>query len=226
MGSHKIRSGFRDSNTNNDTSMYTPKLFQETDRDSLFQFVRDNPFGLLVTTGNDGIPVATHIPIELLPDADGQFQLVGHLAKANPQWKLLDQATPALAVFSGAHGYISSSWYDHVNVPTWNYLAVQITGRTRVLTDDETLAFLRQQVDKHEAYSKHPVSVDSMTEGYVRKEMRGIVAFTMTIDTLQGTAKLSQNRDDKNYQNIISELQQTNNPSAKELANEMAARRP
>ncbi|MVM41420.1 FMN-binding negative transcriptional regulator [Spirosoma sp. HMF3257] len=206
--------------------MYIPKAFQETDRDTLLQFIRDNSFGLLVTTGNDGVPIATHLPLELLPDTDGQFQLIGHLAKANPQWKLLGQATPALAIFSGPHSYISSSWYDHVNVPTWNYLAVQITGRTRLLTDDETLAFLRQQVDKHEAFSKHPISVESMTEEYVRKEMRGIVAFTISIDTLQGAAKLSQNRDDKNYQSIVSELQQTGNPNAIELAKEMVARRP
>ncbi|MVM31426.1 FMN-binding negative transcriptional regulator [Spirosoma sp. HMF4905] len=206
--------------------MYIPKTFQETDRETLYQFIRDNSFGLLVTTGNDGVPVATHIPIELQPDANGQFRLVGHLSKANPQWKLLSSDTPALAVFSGAHSYISSSWYDHVNVPTWNYLAVQVTGRTSILSEDEALEVLRQQVDKYEAHSKCPVSVDSMTEDYVRKEMRGIVAFTMTIDSIQGVAKLSQNRDDKNYQNIVSELRQTGNSGAAELADEMAARRP
>ncbi|MFD2933120.1 FMN-binding negative transcriptional regulator [Spirosoma flavum] len=205
--------------------MYVPKNFQEPDRDTLFQFVRDNSFALLVTTGDDGIPVATHLPIELLPGPDGKFQLVGHLAKANPQWKLLGRDTPALAVFSGAHSYISSSWYDHVNVPTWNYLSVHVTGRTNLLTADETLAFLRQQVDKYEVHSKHPVSVESMTEDYVRKEMRGIVAFTMEIDSMQGAAKLSQNRDDKNYQNIIAELRQKDDTDANEIATEMAARR-
>ncbi|QMW03785.1 FMN-binding negative transcriptional regulator [Spirosoma foliorum] len=206
--------------------MYTPKAFQETDRDTLYQFIRDNSFGLLVSTGTDGIPVATHIPIELQPDAAGKLQLVGHLSKANPQGRLLGNNTPALAVFSGAHSYISSSWYDHVNVPTWNYLSVQVTGQTDILSDDEALEVLRRQVDKYEAHSKCPVSVESMTEGYVRKEMRGIIAFTMTIDTIQGTAKLSQNRDDKNYQNIISELRQTGHAGASELADEMAARRP
>lgn len=206
--------------------MYISKAFQETDRDTLYQFIRDNSFGLLITTGSDGVPVATHVPIELQLDTEGQFRLVGHLAKANPQWKLLGSEIPALAVFSGAHSYISSSWYDHVNVPTWNYLAVQVTGRTSVLSDDEALEVLRQQVDKYEVHSKCPVSVESMTESYVRKEMRGIVAFTMTIDTIQGAAKLSQNRDDKNYQNIISELRQTGHPGAGEVADEMAARRP
>ncbi|QHW00676.1 FMN-binding negative transcriptional regulator [Spirosoma endbachense] len=206
--------------------MYIPHAFQETDRPTLLQFIRDNSFALLVTTGHDGIPVATHLPIELLADTDGQFQLVGHLAKANPQWKLLGQDRPALAVFSGPHSYISSSWYDHVNVPTWNYLSVHITGRTSMLSDDETLDFLRQQVDRYEAHSRHPVSVESMTADYVRKQMRGVVAFKMTIDTMQGAAKLSQNRDDKNYQSIISELRQTGNADAEKMANEMATRRP
>ncbi|GAB4031987.1 FMN-binding negative transcriptional regulator [Spirosoma jeollabukense] len=205
--------------------MYTPKIFQETDRDTLFQFVRENSFALLITTSDDGVPIATHLPIELLPSADGQFQLTGHLAKANPQGKLLGRDAPALAVFSGAHSYISSSWYDHVNVPTWNYLSVHITGRTRILTEDETLDLLRQQVNKYEVHSKCPVSVESMTEEYVRKEMRGVVAFTMTIDSLQGTAKLSQNRDDKNYKNIISELRQQGHENAEGVASAMEARR-
>ena len=206
--------------------MYVPKSFQETDREVLFQFIRDNSFALLVSTGDDGIPVATHLPIDLVPMADGQFQLVGHLAKANPQGKLLPRTTPSLAVFSGAHSYISSSWYDHVNVPTWNYLSVHVTGRTSLLTEEETLDFLRQQVDKYEAKSACPVSVASMTEAYVRKEMRGLVAFSMTIDHIQGAAKLSQNRDDKNYQAIIAELRQTGDANASALADEMAARRP
>ncbi len=206
--------------------MYSPKAFQVTDHDTLLQFIRDNSFALLITTGNDGIPVATHLPVELLPGTDGQFRLMGHLAKANPQWKLLGSQTPALAVFSGAHSYISSSWYDHVNVPTWNYLSVHVTGRTSLLSDDETLDFLRQQVDKYEMSSKCPVSVDSLTEAYVRKEMRGIVAFSMTLDTIQGTAKLSQNRDDKNYRNIITELHRTDRADAREVAVEMALRRP
>lgn len=86
--------------------MYIPKSFLETDRETLFQFIRTNSFALLVSTGDNGIPVATHLPIELIPIADGQFQLVGHLAKANPQGKLLARHTPSLAVFSGAHSYI------------------------------------------------------------------------------------------------------------------------
>lgn len=206
--------------------MYIPKQYQENDPDALYQFIRDHSFALLIATGSDGVPVATHLPIELRATADGSFELAGHLAKANPHWKLLGSQTPALAVFSGPHSYISSSWYDHVNVPTWNYLSVQVTGRTHLLTEDETLAFLSQQVDRYEAHSKHPVSVESMTEAYVRKEMRGLVAFTMSIDSIQGAAKLSQNRDDNNYRAIIAELRETGHGEASQIAAEMAARRP
>ncbi|GAB3886725.1 FMN-binding negative transcriptional regulator [Spirosoma agri] len=206
--------------------MYIPKSFQETDQTTLLQFVRDHSFALLITTGDDGIPVATHLPIELQPTTDGNFQLVGHLAKANAQWTLLGRDIPALAVFSGPHSYISSSWYDHVNVPTWNYLSVQITGRTTLLSDDETLELLRQQVDKYEARSKCPVSIESMTERYVRQQMRGLVAFSMAIETIEGAAKLSQNRDDKNYQAIIAELNQQDDTNAQAVASEMAHRRP
>ena len=211
--------------------MYVPKQYQETDRETLYQFIRDNSFALLVTTASangqsaNTAPVATHLPIELHPDASGTLQLVGHLAKANAQWKMLGTETPALAVFSGPHAYISSSWYDHVNVPTWNYLSVQVTGRTRLLTDDETLVLLSKQVDRYEARSRCPVSVASMTETYVRREMRGVVAFAMRIETIEGTAKLSQSRDDKNHAAIVHELQKQDDVNASRVADEMMKRR-
>lgn len=206
--------------------MYIPSQFQETDRTVLYQFIRDNPFALLVASGFiNETPLATHLPIELHANARGEWQLVGHLAKANPQSKRLGSETPALAVFSGPHAYISSSWYDHVNVPTWNYLSVQVTGLTRLLDSDETLELLRQQVDRYEVHSRCPVSVASMTEAYVRKEMRGIVAFSMQIDTIQGAAKLSQNRDDKNHAAIVDALTQQNDFNANRVAEEMIKRR-
>lgn len=210
--------------------MYIPTRFQESDRETLYQFIRDNPFALLVTNGTTGAemspaPLATHLPIELQADTEGTMHLVGHMAKANPQCKTLGTETPALVIFSGPHAYISSSWYDHVNVPTWNYLAVHVTGRTRLLNEDETLTLLHQQLDHYEANSQCPVSVASMTENYVRKEMRGLVGFSMQIGTIQGGAKLSQNRDDKNYSAIVEELKKQNDFNANRVAEEMIKRR-
>ena len=210
--------------------MYIPTRFLETDHETLYQFIRDHSFALLVTNGVASVatglaPLATHLPMELQANGDGTIQLVGHLAKANSQWKMLGSETPALAVFSGPHAYISSSWYDHVNVPTWNYLAVHVTGRTQILSEEKTLALLHQQLDHYEANSQCPVSVASMTEAYVRKEMRGLVGFSMQIETIEGAAKLSQNRDDKNHQAIVDELKKQNDFNANRVAEEMIRRR-
>lgn len=210
--------------------MYVPPRFQETDHETLYQFIRANPFALLVTTGMSDetaipAPLATHLPMELQPDSGGKLQLFGHLARANPQWKMLGTDAPALVVFSGPHAYISSSWYDHVNVPTWNYLAVHVAGRTRLLDEEETLSLLHQQLGHYEANSRCPVSVASMTEAYVRKEMRGLVGFSMQIETIQGAAKLSQNRDDKNHAAIVEELKKQNDFNANRVAEEMTRRR-
>lgn len=205
--------------------MYVPKQFQENDREELLRFIREHSFALLVLINEAGVPIATHLPIELQVDADGPARLIGHVSKANPQAKLFGSKTAALAVFSGPHAYISSSWYDHVNVPTWNYLSVHVYGRTRVLSDEETLALLRTQVDTYEAASACPVSIESMTEAYVRREMRGLVAFEINIETMQGAAKLSQNRDDANHAAIVDQLRQRDDVDSHRVADEMEKRR-
>ncbi|MBO0950490.1 FMN-binding negative transcriptional regulator [Fibrella forsythiae] len=206
-------------------TMYVPKHFQENDRKELLQFMREHSFALLVLTNEAGVPIATHLPIKLQVDADGTALLIGHISKANQLATLFGKQTPALAVFSGPHAYISSSWYDHVNVPTWNYLSVQVYGRTRVLTDEETLALLRTQVDKYETASACPVSIESMTEAYVRQQMKGLIAFELTIETMQGAAKLSQNRDDVNHAAIVKQLRQRDDVESHRVADEMEKRR-
>ena len=125
-----------------------------------------------------------------------------------------------MAVFSGPHAYISSSWYDHENVPTWNYIAVHVYGTIRILNYDETVASLKKLVDKYETQSENPIRIEDLSEKTMR-QARGIVAFEMEITSIEATKKLSQNRDSKNYQNIISELEKTNDNQSISVANEM-----
>ncbi|MEY2631306.1 MAG: Protease synthase and sporulation protein 2, partial [Bacteroidota bacterium] len=125
-----------------------------------------------------------------------------------------------LAIFSGAHTYISSSWYDHENVPTWNYLAVHVYGKVRVYNHEEALDFLKKLVDKYEAKSETPVRVENLSEKTMR-EAHGIVAFEIEITSLEAQKKLSQNRDDKNYKNIIEELEKTKENQAIAIAEAM-----
>src|SRR5690349_18720896 len=107
--------------------MYTPKIYQDNNPASIRKFIHENGFGILVSiTG--GQLWATHIPIML---SDDGTKLIGHVSRGNKQWK--DFGTQeVLTIFSGPHTYVSSSWYDHENVPTWNYLTVHVYGTIRI----------------------------------------------------------------------------------------------
>jgi transcriptional regulator len=100
--------------------MYIPKLYREEDREKILELLRANNFPALVTY--DGVkPIATHLPVEITQTEDGGLRVYGHMSRANPQWKSFGKGE-VLLVFQGAHTYISPRWYDHVNVPTWNYM--------------------------------------------------------------------------------------------------------
>jgi transcriptional regulator len=203
--------------------MYTPGLYQNENPEEIRAFLKENSFGILINQ-TDGKLCATHIPIELEMNADGKEILQGHISKLNPQAAGFKENDQILAVFTGPHSYISSSWYDHENVPTWNYLAVHVYGKVRVYNHEEALDFLKKLVDKYEAKSKNPVRVENLSEKTMR-EARGIVAFEIEITNLEAQKKLSQNRDDKNYRNIITELEKTKENQALAVAEAMKKNR-
>ncbi len=128
--------------------MYIPAIYKNENLSDVRAFLAANSFGILVSQ-SEGKPWATHIPMEIAQNSDGKEVLVGHISKANLQAKHLENGGQFLAIFSGAHNYISSSWYDHENVPTWNYIAVHIYGSMRILTEIELLQSLTELVDKH-----------------------------------------------------------------------------
>jgi transcriptional regulator len=185
--------------------MYTPKHYEETDPQLLNDFIRQNNFGILVSLQN-GLPVATHIPFTLLVnEQDGSRRLLGHISRANLQWKTFQESGTVLVIFGGPHAYISPRWYNHLNVPTWNYMAVHAYGPLRVVSKEAELrSLLNLLVDQHEngAYS-----MESLPEEMIEKQIRGIVAFEVAITQLQASFKLSQNRDKESYHNVIRELE-------------------
>lgn len=200
--------------------MYTPQLYKNEDPEAIKTFLKENSFGILINQTN-GKLCATHIPIELEINADGKEVLQGHISKLNPQAEGFAENDQVLAVFSGPHSYISPSWYDHENVPTWNYIAVHVYGRIKITDETATLEGLKKLVDKYEANSENPIRLEDLSAKTMR-EARGIFGFEIEIDEIQATKKLSQNRDDHNYKNIISELKKTENPQAIAVANEMS----
>jgi transcriptional regulator len=199
--------------------MYIPELYKNENQTEIRNFIHENGFALLINQVN-GKPWATHIPLLLETNAEGKELLVGHLSLENPQAQSLRNDSEVLAVFSGPHAYISSSWYDHENVPTWNYIAVHIYGTIRILNYDETITSLKKLVDKYESQLENPIRIEDLSEKTMR-QARGIVAFEIAITSIQATKKLSQNRDAKNYATVISELEKRNDYQSVSVAAEM-----
>jgi transcriptional regulator len=162
----------------------------------------------------------THIPMLLNKDEHGKDILVGHMSKANPQWKYFKDNDEIMAIFMGPHSYISSSWYQKENVPTWNYIAVHVYGKIKIVKGEALINDMRKLVDKYEINSKNPVSLDKLS----RKSMNmvnGVVGFQIEITKIEAAFKLSQNRNETDHKNIIKELEASNDYNAKAVAEEM-----
>lgn len=200
--------------------MYIPNQFKQSNLEEVKLFLEQNSFGILISQVENR-PWATHIPFELTTDSVGQTVLMGHLARGNKQWKNFKENEEVLVVFNGPHAYISSSWYDHENVPTWNYIAVHVYGKVKVVEGDALLSSLKKLVNKYEGKSKHPITVEGMSKKFLESELRGIVGFEILVTDIQAAYKLSQNRDSKNKNNIIAELENQGDAESIKLAEHM-----
>lgn len=185
--------------------MFIPEHYKNTDTNEIHAFLKANSFGILIST-IEGKPWGTHIPLELDTDSQGKEVLVGHIAKANPQSKHLVDGNQVLCIFNGPHSYVSSSWYQKEEVPTWNYVAVHVYGTIRIQSKDELLLALHALVDKYEKASEHPISLHDMSPKTMR-QVTGIVGFEICVEELQAVHKLSQGRE-HDHPKIIEELEQ------------------
>jgi transcriptional regulator len=198
--------------------MYTPKHFEVTDRALLADLMRRFSFATLVTT-HEGRPLASHLPFLVYPDTGERGSLIAHMARANEQWRDFASGAEVLAIFQGDHTYITPSWYmAHPSVPTWNYMVVHAYGVPQMIADEARVAdILRTLVDTHEAGFETPWPMD-LPDEYMRKMMRGIVAFEIPITRLEGKFKLSQNRPAIDQQRVIDALDAGGDPVERRVA--------
>jgi transcriptional regulator len=196
--------------------MYIPELYKNENQEEIKQFLLENSFGILVNRTN-GKLWATHIPLELEQTTDGKSILFGHISKENPQWESFESDANVLAIFSGPHSYVSSSWYEKENVPTWNYIAVHVYGKIKIIEGETVITSLKKLTDKYEKNSKNPVRIEELSEKTMR-QASGIVAFEIEIESIEAVKKMSQNRNEKDYHNVISELEKTEKVNSKEVA--------
>jgi transcriptional regulator len=172
--------------------VYTPS-FNRADAEPSRALLRAHPFMALVTPGPEGL-LTTHLPLLLVDDV-----LHGHMARANPHWRHLD-AADSLAICTGPHGYVSPAWYaPGPDVPTWNYTAVHVHGRARLVDDPRPM--LRQLVARFD-----PAWVMDLPPDFEAGLVAGIVAFELPITRLEGKFKLSQNRDAADRAGVVAGL--------------------
>ncbi|VTR92187.1 transcriptional regulator : Transcriptional regulator OS=Singulisphaera acidiphila (strain ATCC BAA-1392 / DSM 18658 / VKM B-2454 / MOB10) GN=Sinac_7182 PE=4 SV=1: FMN_bind_2 [Gemmata massiliana] len=202
--------------------MYTPPYFAETDRTALHDLIERHSFGVLVSLV-DGVPFATHLPFLLNRDAGPHGALVGHVARANPHWRELT-AQPALAVFSGPHAYISPTWYESTHVvPTWNYVAVHVTGRATLVEErDALLDIVRRTVTYYESALSNPWVMDE-SGTFVDRLLPQIVGFRIEITKIEGKQKLNQNHPTERREKVIRALQSRGDENATDIASLMRA---
>jgi transcriptional regulator len=194
-------------------SMYIPTAFIESDLAKLHHFIERNSFGIL-TSLQDGIPFATHLPFLLDRDAGSQGTLIGHMARANSQWQQAGGQT-VLAIFSGPHSYISPTWYEaeHV-VPTWNYVAVHVYGQLRVIEDpDSLLHIVEETVQTYEQSMPRPWSLGGVGT-FVERLLAQIVGFRINIEKIEGKWKLNQNHPVERRQKVAKALHERKTENA------------
>jgi len=203
--------------------MYISKLYREEDREKILEFLKQNEFATLVAYDGEK-PTASHLLMEVMEDSEQLF-VNGHMSKANPLWKTFEKNPEVLIIFQGPHTYIPPTWYNHVNVPTWNYQAVHVYGSPRIVTDHEEMhTLLKKLIERHESVSSY--RLETLPQDFVEKEMRGIVAFQIEVTRIEANYKLSQNRDDEDYHNIVARLEERGDEMSHRVAETMKEKRP
>ncbi len=183
--------------------MYTPPAFREDDLALLLPIMRAPRLAILACHGPDGVPSLSHLPLL----TDGRV-VVGHLARANPQLAALRAAARAIAVFSGAEGYVSPSAYaskrEHGKVvPTWNYEAVHAEGPVEIVDDPDRLrAIVAELTDHHERSRADAWAVGDAPEPFIQAQLKGIAGVVLTVERLTGKRKLSQNRSAQDQEGV------------------------
>lgn len=204
--------------------MYIPKYFKVTDSQEIQQFIQHNNFATLVSMRNNR-PIAVHLPLQLVEKEDGHY-LTGHVAYGNPIWRSLQGLEQVLVMFQGPHAYISSSWYEKENVPTWNYQAVHVYGQATTFEGEALKKDLAALLVNYEGHREHSVLWDTLSPELLERELKGIVGIQIKIEEMQAAYKMSQNRTADDYAEIISKLEQEQDAGAHAVAKEMKKNSP
>lgn len=205
--------------------MYNFSYFKEKDQDRILDFMKANPFAFLTGSSISGDQVATQIPL-LTDIRDGELFLQGHIMRKTHHHKAFMENQKVLTVFTGPNAYVSATWYSNPNMgSTWNYMSVHVQGVMRFMSNDELINLMKKFTLHFERNNNEsPTIFDNLPDSYLDKMMPAIVGFEIKADHIDNVFKLSQNRDEQSYVNIIAELEKQGGNSAL-IASEMQKRK-
>src|SRR5436189_1160272 len=205
--------------------MYNLPYFKESEQETVLQFMREHPFVFLSGVDAENKPVATQVPV-FIDEKDGKLFLTGHIMRNNDHHKAFEQNPNVLAVFTGPHTYVSATWYDDPSqASTWNYMSVHAKGTVRFGDKDDLIAILKRLTLHYENNNSASSTVfDNLSDEYTTPLMKAIVSFEIEISSIDNVFKLSQNRNEKSYDNIIVKLKEGDS-EAKAIAEIMDKRK-
>lgn len=204
--------------------MYNFSYFKEKNKRTILDFIEKNPFALMTGSFLSGKQVATQIPV-LLEERNGELFLQGHIMRKTDHHKAFVENPNGLLLFNGPSCYVSASWYSNPHIgSTWNYMSVHVAGKVNFMTDEELIDFMKKLTLKFEDANIQSLTFyDNLPDSFLNKMMPAIIGFEIKADNIENVFKLSQNRDEKSYLNIISKLEEKGGQSAL-IASEMRKR--
>lgn len=200
--------------------MYIPSSFAENDINKLFGFIIENNFGILFSN-DQNFPEASHLPFMLNKNLGENGTLIAHFAKANKHWKRISEQHEMLVVFNGPHSYISPSWYENrVTVPTWNYAAVHVYGKPKIIHERDQL--LQMVTDLTNFHENQVTSNWSLEEGesIIETELKAIVGIEIEISRIEGKFKFNQNRSVDDQARVLENLDDSICPGVRAIMQE------
>lgn len=198
--------------------------FKAADQAEVLAFMQAHPFVTLIGVNDRQQPVATQIPV-FTDEKDGEIFITGHIMRQTDHHRALECNPQALVLYTGPHAYVSASWYTQPKgASTWNYASVHAAGTLRWLDDAALEALLIRTTLHFEQHQTSPSLVQDFPHGYLEQHMKAIVAFEIAVSEIKHVFKLSQNRDEASYDNIVRHLQAQGGTAA-ELATLMQNRK-
>jgi transcriptional regulator len=204
--------------------MYSLPYFKEGDQEVVLEFMRKHPFVFLTGVNEENKPVATQVPV-FIDERDGKLFLTGHIMRNNDHHKAFEKNPNVLAVFASPHVYVSATWYDDPRqASTWNYMSVHAKGTIKFGNKEDLIAILKRLTLHYENNNPASTTVfNNLTSEYTEPLLKAIVAFEVEVISIDNVFKLSQNRNEKSFQNIMDKLNEQGS-DGKFIAEEMKKR--